>query len=166
MSTLLGIDIDLSDEYENASDSIRVKCEFDSNVIDESDLQFEKHFHPRISTFRGIMIDLSDDDENADDENTDDSIRFNCEFDSNLTDESDSQSEKQFDSRISTLLGIKIDSSDEHENANDSIRVKCEFDSNVIDESDLQNEKHFDPTISISLPTSITDDSEKFRINL
>jgi hypothetical protein len=37
--------------------SIRVKCEFDSNVIDESDLQDEKQFDPRISTFLGIMID-------------------------------------------------------------------------------------------------------------
>jgi hypothetical protein len=53
-----------------------------------------------------------------------------------VIDESDLQNEKQFDSRISTLLGIKIDSSDENENASDSIRVKCEFDSNVIDESD------------------------------
>jgi hypothetical protein len=29
--------MDWSDEDENANDSIRVKCEFDSNVIDESD---------------------------------------------------------------------------------------------------------------------------------
>jgi hypothetical protein len=31
--------------------------EFDTNVIDESDLQYEKHFDPRISTFLGIKID-------------------------------------------------------------------------------------------------------------
>jgi hypothetical protein len=37
-------------------DSIRVKCEFDSNVIDESDSQYEKHFDPRISTFLGIKM--------------------------------------------------------------------------------------------------------------
>jgi hypothetical protein len=49
-------------------------------------------------------------------------------------DESDVQSEKQFDPRISTFLGIKIDSSDEKENAFHSIRVKREFDSNVMDE--------------------------------
>jgi hypothetical protein len=55
-----------------------------------------------------------------------------------LIDESDSQNEKQFDPRISTLLGIMIDSSDEYENASDSIRVKCEFDSNEIDESESQ----------------------------
>jgi hypothetical protein len=30
-------------------------------VIDESDLQDEKHFAPRISTFIGIKIDSSDD---------------------------------------------------------------------------------------------------------
>jgi hypothetical protein len=50
-----------------------------------------------------------------------------------VIDESDSQHEKHFDPRISTFLGIKIDSSDEHENTFDSIRVKCEFDSNTID---------------------------------
>jgi hypothetical protein len=57
ISTLFGIMIDESDDSENASDSIRVKHEFDSNVIDESDLQCEKHFDPRISTFLGIKID-------------------------------------------------------------------------------------------------------------
>jgi hypothetical protein len=56
ISTFFGIMIDASDEYENASDSIRVKCEFDSNVIDESDLQYEKHFDPRISILFGISI--------------------------------------------------------------------------------------------------------------
>jgi hypothetical protein len=30
-------------------------------MIDESDLQFEKDFDPRISTFLGIKIDLADD---------------------------------------------------------------------------------------------------------
>jgi hypothetical protein len=80
--------------HENADDSIRFNREFDSNVIDESDLQCEKHFNPRISTFLGIMIDSSDDDENADD-----SIRFNREFDSNVIDESDLQYQKQFDFR-------------------------------------------------------------------
>jgi hypothetical protein len=53
-------------------------------VIDESDLHFKKHFEPRISTFRGIMIDESDDPENADD-----SICVKCESDSNVIDESD-----------------------------------------------------------------------------
>jgi hypothetical protein len=59
--TFRGITIDWSDEDENALNSIRVKCEFDSNVIDESDLQHAKHFDPRISTFRGIKIDWSED---------------------------------------------------------------------------------------------------------
>jgi hypothetical protein len=57
ISTLLGMNIDSSDEDENADDSIRVKCEFDSNVTDESELHSAKHFELRISTFRGIMID-------------------------------------------------------------------------------------------------------------
>jgi hypothetical protein len=34
-----------------------MNCEFDSKLIDESDLHDEKHLDPRISTFRGIMID-------------------------------------------------------------------------------------------------------------
>jgi hypothetical protein len=36
---------------------MRVKCEFDSNVIDESFPQREKHPDPRTSTFLGIKID-------------------------------------------------------------------------------------------------------------
>jgi predicted GTPase len=57
ISTLHGIKIDSSDDFENASDSIRFNCEFDSNVIDESDVQYEKHLDPRISAFLGITID-------------------------------------------------------------------------------------------------------------
>jgi hypothetical protein len=73
-----GIIIDWSDENENASDSIRVNCEFHSNKIDESDLHDEKHEEPRIWTVEGIKLDWSDEGENVDD-----SIRVNCDFDSN-----------------------------------------------------------------------------------
>jgi hypothetical protein len=76
--TLRGIRIDWSDEDENAYDSIRVNCELDSNEIDESDSQYEKHEEPRIWTVEGIIIDWSDEFENAYD-----SIRVNCELDSN-----------------------------------------------------------------------------------
>jgi hypothetical protein len=72
-----------------------------------------------------------------------------------VIDESDLHHEKQFDSRISTFLGIMIDWSDEYENAADSIRVNREFDSNVIDESDSQFEKHLDPRISTFLGIKI-----------
>jgi hypothetical protein len=41
----------------------------------------EKQSDSRTSTFRGIMIDSSDEYENDSD-----SIRFNCEFDSNVID--------------------------------------------------------------------------------
>jgi hypothetical protein len=44
------------DEDENALDSIRVNREFDSNEIDESDSQSEKHDEPRISISHGISI--------------------------------------------------------------------------------------------------------------
>jgi hypothetical protein len=50
----------------------------DSNEIDESLRQSEKHDEQRISTLRGISIDSSEEDENAFD-----SICFNLEFDSN-----------------------------------------------------------------------------------
>jgi hypothetical protein len=52
--------IDSSDDLENAFDSIRVNSEFDSNMIDEKHSHLEKQLEPRISTFRGIMIDSSD----------------------------------------------------------------------------------------------------------
>jgi hypothetical protein len=54
-------------------------------VIGESDVQYEKHSEPRISTFLGIMADSI-----ADDENASDSIRVKREFHSNLIDETDS----------------------------------------------------------------------------
>jgi hypothetical protein len=60
---------------------------------------------------------------------------MNRERDSNEIDENDSHHAKQAYPRISTLLGIKIDSIDEKINAQDSIRVNREGDSNEIDES-------------------------------
>jgi hypothetical protein len=56
--------------------------------------------------------------------------------------------EKHDDPRISTLLGITIDSSDENENAEDSIRVNRDFDSNEIDLRNLHFKKKDDPRIS------------------
>jgi hypothetical protein len=41
ISTTLAIQIDWSDEYKNALNSIALNRETDSNVIDESDLQLE-----------------------------------------------------------------------------------------------------------------------------
>jgi hypothetical protein len=109
--------------------SIRFKHEFDSIVSDESDSQDEKQSESRISTFRGIMIDSSDDDENAYF-----SIRFKHEFDSNVSDESDSQDEKHSQPRISTFRGINIESSDDLENTFDPIRCKRILYSNAIEE--------------------------------
>jgi hypothetical protein len=53
-----GITIDWNDEYENAFEAICVKCDFDLNGIDESDLQDEKYFDESvnlISTLFGIL---------------------------------------------------------------------------------------------------------------
>jgi hypothetical protein len=65
---------------------MRVNCEFDSNEMDESDLQYEKHDEARISTLLGITIDVSADSKNV--------------SDSNETDESDLQDEKRDKPRI------------------------------------------------------------------
>jgi hypothetical protein len=65
-----------------------------------------------------------------------------------MIDESDLQSKKHSEPRISTLRGIKTDSSVECANASNSIRLNREFDSNVIDESDLHSQKQNDPRIS------------------
>jgi hypothetical protein len=81
---LRGIKIDRSEEAANASHSIRVNREFDSNDTDKSDLHQEKHSEQRISQLRGIKIDRSEEAANAAD-----SIRVNRELDSNETDESD-----------------------------------------------------------------------------
>jgi hypothetical protein len=45
------------DEDKNASDSIRVNRELDSNEMDVSDSHRQKHFEQIISTVRGITID-------------------------------------------------------------------------------------------------------------
>jgi hypothetical protein len=58
---LLGIEIDRSDDFENVSDSIHVNREFDLNVIDESNLQYEKLDDPRISIL--LPISITDDSE-------------------------------------------------------------------------------------------------------
>jgi hypothetical protein len=55
ISTLPGIKIDRSEEWENASDSIRVNRELDSNETDLGDLHRKKHSEPRISISRGII---------------------------------------------------------------------------------------------------------------
>jgi hypothetical protein len=57
-STFRGITMDWIDQSENAYDSIRTNREFDPNEIDESDLHCEKHREPRISTLRGISIEV------------------------------------------------------------------------------------------------------------
>jgi hypothetical protein len=106
--------------------------------MDESDLQCEKQDDPRISTFRGILSDSSDESENAKD-----LIRVNRKLDSNETDESDLHPEKYHDPRVSTFRGLLIDSSDESENVEDSIRVNFDWNSNNIDLIVLQSEQHF-----------------------
>jgi hypothetical protein len=71
---------------QNASISIRDNLELDSNVIEESDLQFEKHRPPKNSTDSGIMISIKPVPENASA-----STRDNLELHSNRIEESDLQ---------------------------------------------------------------------------
>jgi hypothetical protein len=53
-----GLVIDVREELQKVSDSIRVHWKSVSNESDERDWQSEKHDGPRIYTFRGIVIDL------------------------------------------------------------------------------------------------------------
>jgi hypothetical protein len=55
--TIGGMAIDVRSGASQARHAIRLNRESDSNEIDESDLQDEKHDEQRISTVRGIMID-------------------------------------------------------------------------------------------------------------
>jgi hypothetical protein len=59
--------LDWSENIQRKFEGIRSSSEFDSNVIDESDLHDKKHFDPRISTFLRIKIDWSDENENIGD---------------------------------------------------------------------------------------------------
>jgi hypothetical protein len=69
------------------------------------------------------------------------SIRCNFEFDSNVTDVSDVQLQKQDLHKTSTEAGIRMVFKPLSANASSSIRCNFEFDSNVTDVSDLQLEK-------------------------
>jgi hypothetical protein len=116
---------------------------FPDSIESEKFSRFENAEPSMNVTFRGITIDCNDDPQNASD-----SMRFNCDSDSNEIDESDLHSEKHDIPSTSTFRGMTIDCNEDNEHAKDSIRVNCEFDSNEIDESDLQLKKHFETRIS------------------
>jgi hypothetical protein len=63
-------------------------------------------------------------------------------------DDSDPQSEKQEEPRISSFRGMTMDVREEQENACDSIRHNSESDSIEIDQSLLQPKKEPEPRIS------------------
>jgi hypothetical protein len=111
----------------SAAASIRFNFELNPNEIDESDLRLKKYDDPRISTFRRISIDSSDENENAPD-----SIRVNREFHSNEINEREQHLEKYDDPTIPTFREVSINSSYDDENAPDSIRVNRVSDSNAI----------------------------------
>jgi hypothetical protein len=152
ISTVRGITIDLSEELENASDSIRFNLESNSIEIDESDPQPEKQLEPRISTPLGTRIQgLCPKDR----------IRIvlsklitksksisRCSLPSSIQIETFSQPENAEPLIVSTVRGITIDFSEENENALDSIRFNLESNSIEIDESDLQTEKQVEARIS------------------
>jgi hypothetical protein len=63
ISTLFGIAIDGSDEYENVSDSIRVKFELDSNAIGESHLLSKTHCDPSLCLYLTQYFGQEEEDE-------------------------------------------------------------------------------------------------------
>jgi hypothetical protein len=102
-----------------------------SNETDESNLQYEKHDEQRISTFRGIVIDLR-----AESENAFDSMHRSCESFSNKIDESDLQYEKHDEQMILIAQGIVTSSSQpkyrinfdlDESKMNDDSTMKCEL---------------------------------------
>jgi hypothetical protein len=66
-----------------------------------------------------------------------------------VIDESDLHPVKHREQRISTLLGIKIDRSDEYANNSGAIRVKCECDSIEMEQNIVRPLKHSSPNSSI-----------------
>jgi hypothetical protein len=56
---------DVSEEPKNTCDSIRPHNESDSTETDESDSQQLKQEEPRISTIRGMMMEVREEPENA-----------------------------------------------------------------------------------------------------
>jgi hypothetical protein len=56
---------DLKFVDKNAPDSIRPNSESGSIAIDESDLQREKQEEPRISTVRGMIMEVREEQKNA-----------------------------------------------------------------------------------------------------
>jgi hypothetical protein len=83
--------------------SIPSNLDPDSNVTEESDLQFEKQPSPQTSTDEGRMSSTK-----AVPENAHRPIRDNFDSDSNLTEESDLQLEKQLTTKDATDAGTKI----------------------------------------------------------
>jgi hypothetical protein len=80
------------------------KCSLPSSIEIEISSQSENTEPSRISTVRGMTMDVREELENAED-----SIRRNNESDSIETDESDSQLLKQKEPRISTVRGMTMD---------------------------------------------------------
>jgi hypothetical protein len=68
--------------------------------------------------------------------------------DSNVTEESDRQSEKHLSPKTSTDEGITISTKPVSWNASFSIRDNLDPDSNATEESDLQKAKHLSPKMS------------------
>jgi hypothetical protein len=73
----------------------------------------------------------------------------NLDPDSNITEESDSHSEKHSSPMTSTDEGIMISIKPVPRNASFSIRANLDPHSNVTEESDLQSQKHFQPKTAI-----------------
>jgi hypothetical protein len=136
--------IELSDEQpENASASIRLSLQFDSNVSVESRQQEWKDRLPNLS-MREEILTLEDRPKyritDTPPKSRGKSPRIEkCEFASAIVIVEMPLSVNAELSIISTEAGIQIDLSDEHRrNASASIRSRWEFDWNVKVESDVQ----------------------------
>jgi hypothetical protein len=122
---------------ENASFSIRVNIDSDSNLTSESEIHFEKQFSLKILTDAGITIS-----NNPVLENASFSIRDNFDSDSIVTDESNPHSRKQLSLKTSTDRGITTDFRLVFENAFASIPFNFDTFSNTRNLNSLLLEKY------------------------
>jgi hypothetical protein len=130
----------LNDDFENADDSIRINCEFNSNTIDESDVHLQKHEQPRISIFlristvdelKKLPINLR---QTISIKRSFSTINLMCPISIVIDDNFTPRNAEISMNR--TFRGMTIDLSDEWKDADDFIRVNRDFDPNKIHESD------------------------------
>jgi hypothetical protein len=128
----------------NAISSIHDNRDPDSNQIEESDPQSQKHSLPKTSSDAGIMISTKPVRLNAHF-----SIRDNLDPDSNVTEESNLHSEKHPSPKTSIDLGIRTNVKPVFENADVAMCSNLDPFSKTTDFNPSLSETHSEPRNSV-----------------